>query len=110
MVIPAGRSRKFMPRMTGTSRNISCLTALKCLLAVDKAATRKDKNRVSQSKTMSWPGRFVLLVTGAAVLGLMAAMMVRTLEIYGGETYARAGQDDVIEMHTPLPAGPRRFQ
>ena len=59
---------------------------------------------------MSLPGRFLLLMAGTAVLCLMAAMMVRTIEIYGGETFAKAGQDDVMEVHQPLPAGPRRFQ
>jgi hypothetical protein len=59
---------------------------------------------------MSLPGRFVLVMAVAAVLGLMAAMMVRTLEIYGGETFAKAEQNDVIEAHKPLPAGPRRAQ
>jgi hypothetical protein len=57
---------------------------------------------------MSLPGRLVLVVAVAAVLGLMAAMMVRTLELSGGETFAKAEQNDVIEAHKPLPAGPRR--
>jgi hypothetical protein len=59
---------------------------------------------------MSLPGRFVLVMAVAAVLGLMAAMMVRTLEIHGAETFAKAEQNDVIEAHKPLPAGPRRAQ
>ncbi len=59
---------------------------------------------------MSLPGRFVLLATSAAVLVLMAGIMVRTIETQGDQTYARAGQDDVDEVHVPLPAGPRRFQ
>jgi hypothetical protein len=59
---------------------------------------------------MSLPGRFMLLVAGTAVLCLMAAMMVRTIEIYGGQTFASARQDEVTEAHRPLPAGPRRFQ
>jgi hypothetical protein len=58
---------------------------------------------------MSLPGRFMLVVAVAAVWGLMAAMMVRTLELRGGETFAKAEQNDVIEAHKSLPAGPRRF-
>jgi len=59
---------------------------------------------------MSLPGRLMLVVSAAAVLGLMAAMMVRTIELSGGETFAKAEQNDVIEAHKPLPAGPRRFE
>jgi hypothetical protein len=59
---------------------------------------------------MSLPGRFMLVMTGAAVLVLVGAMMMRTIEIYNGKTFAKADEDDVIEAHTPLPAGPRRFQ
>jgi hypothetical protein len=59
---------------------------------------------------MSLPGRFMLVITGAAVFVLMGAMMMRTIEIYSGATYAKAEQDEIIEAHTPLPAGPKRFQ
>jgi hypothetical protein len=59
---------------------------------------------------MSLPGRFMLVLSGAAVLVLVGAMMMRTIEIYGGATYAKAEQDEMVEAHTPLPAGPRRFQ
>jgi hypothetical protein len=59
---------------------------------------------------MSLPGRFMLVTSGAAVLVLVGAMMMRTIEIYSGATYAKAGQDEMIEARTPLPAGPRRFQ
>jgi hypothetical protein len=59
---------------------------------------------------MSLPGRFMLVLSGAAVLVLVGAMMMRTIEIYSGATFAKAEEDDVIEAHTPLPAGPRRFQ
>lgn len=52
----------------------------------------------------------MLVMAGAAVLVLMGTMMMRTIEIYGGKTFAEAEQDEVIEAHTPLPAGPRRFQ
>ena len=59
---------------------------------------------------MSLPGRFLLVVAVAAVFGLMAAMMVRTLEMHRGESFAKAEQNDVVEAHKPLPAGPRRFE
>lgn len=52
----------------------------------------------------------MLVLSGAAVLVLVGAMMMRTIEIYGGATYAKAEQDEMVEAHTPLPAGPRRFQ
>ena len=63
-----------------------------------------------QSKKMSLPGRFMLAMSGAAVLVLIGAMMKRTIEIHSGETYAKAEQAELIEARTPLPAGPRRFQ
>jgi len=59
---------------------------------------------------MSLPGRFMLVMAGGAVLVLMGTMMMRTIEVYGGKTYAKADPDEVIEARTPLPAGPRRFQ
>ena len=70
---------------------------------------------MSQSKRMSLPGRLMLVTAGAAVLVLVGAMMMRTIEIYGDKTFAKAEEDDVvqdevIEARTPLPAGPRRFQ
>ena len=65
---------------------------------------------MSQSKKMSLPGRFMLVMAGGAVLVLMGTMMMRTIEVYGGKTYAKAEEEDVVEAHTPLPAGPRRFQ
>ena len=74
------------------------------------ARTRRTEPQVSQSKKMSLPGSFMLVMAGAAVLVLMGTMMMHTIEIYGGKTFAEAEQDEVIEAHTPLPAGPRRFQ
>ncbi|WP_157100499.1 hypothetical protein [Rhodoplanes sp. Z2-YC6860] len=52
----------------------------------------------------------MLVMTGAAVLVLMGAMMMRTIEISSGETYAKADPAEMAEAHTPLPAGPKRFQ
>ena len=52
----------------------------------------------------------MLAMSGAAVLVLMGAMMMRTIETYSGETYAKAEPDEIVEAHTPLPAGPKRFQ
>ena len=52
----------------------------------------------------------MLVMAGTAVLALMGAMMMRTIEIHGGKTFAKAEDDEVVEAHTPLPAGPRRFQ
>ena len=63
-----------------------------------------------QLKKMSLPGRFMLAMSGAAVLVLMGAMMMRAIEIQSDAPYAQAGQDEMVEAHTPLPAGPRRFQ
>ena len=78
-------------------------------LAGGAPATNEDGTLVSQSKKMSLPGRFMLVTAGAAVLVLMGTMMMRTIEIYGGTTFARAEPDETIEAHSPLPAGPRRF-
>jgi len=121
MVIRNERSRKFRRCIAGCeNREHFYVRGIERRHPGHCASANKDNSRVSHSKIMSLPGRFMLVASCAAVLVLMAAIMVRTMETYGLQTFAgaaqnqvahdQATQDKVSEAHKPLPAGPRRLQ
>ncbi len=60
---------------------------------------------------MSRLHRLLLFAVCLGVIGLMVAMMARTIEIYGAKPNAVVTETEEDERpRVPLPAGPRRFQ
>ena len=60
---------------------------------------------------MSRPHRLLLFAVCLCVIGLMVAMMARTIELYGAKPKAVVTETEEDERpRVPLPAGPRRFQ
>ena len=53
----------------------------------------------------------LLFAVCLGVIGLMVAMMARTIELYGAKPKAVVTETEEDERpRVPLPAGPRRFQ
>jgi hypothetical protein len=60
---------------------------------------------------MSRPHRLLLYAVCLCVVGLMVAMMARTIEFYDAKPEAVVTETEEDERpRIPLPAGPRRFQ
>jgi hypothetical protein len=62
-------------------------------------------------KKISSPHRVLIVAAILCVLGLMAVMMARTIELHTSKiTVPPVVEEEDEKPRIPLPAGPRRFQ